>query len=147
MLPPATSISSLTARSARPARPIVAAPAASAAAAPAVTSATPPGSVPTFTLSGCATSQPTVALTLERLRLMDGVKEVTLQSSTAGSGGTSAASGGCPGRDPAFTALVTFDPLPSASAVAAVTKAKVVSDSPSSGSASSTTTTTPRGAR
>ena len=38
-----------------------------------VTSATPPGSVPTFTLSGCATSQTEVAQTLNRLRLMDGV--------------------------------------------------------------------------
>ena len=45
-------------------------------------SATPPGSVPTFTLTGCATSQAVVALTLERLRLIDGVSEVTLQSST-----------------------------------------------------------------
>ncbi len=48
----------------------------------AVTSATPPGSVPTFTLSGCATSQSEVAQTLDRLRLIDGVSEVTLQSST-----------------------------------------------------------------
>ncbi len=46
------------------------------------TSATPPGSVPTFTLTGCATSQAEVALTLTRLRLIDGVNEVTLQSST-----------------------------------------------------------------
>ena len=42
------------------------------------------GSVPTFTLTGCATSQPSVALMLERLRLIDGVSEVTLQSSTTG---------------------------------------------------------------
>ena len=66
----------------------------SAAGTAAVASATPPGSVPTFTLAGCATSQPVVALTLERLRLIDGVKEVTLQSSSSG------ASGGCTRASP-----------------------------------------------
>ncbi len=55
---------------------------AAAPAAPPASSATPPGSVPTFTLAGCATSQPAVAAMLERLRLIDGVSEVTLQSST-----------------------------------------------------------------
>ncbi|MGO9322642.1 MAG: hypothetical protein ACLQBY_17825 [Solirubrobacteraceae bacterium] len=99
----------------------------SAAGTAAVASATPPGSVPTFTLAGCATSQPVVALTLERLRLIDGVKEVTLQSSSSG------ASGGCTTREPAFTLTVTFDPLPSSSAVTAATK--TVSDSTSAGSA------------
>ena len=44
----------------------------------AVTSATPPGSVPTVTLTGCATSQTVVADMLQRLRLIDGVKEATL---------------------------------------------------------------------
>ncbi|HEY2216605.1 MAG TPA: hypothetical protein VGH21_03855, partial [Solirubrobacteraceae bacterium] len=39
-------------------------------------SATPPGSVPIITLGGCATSQAEVALTLQRLRLMDGVSAV-----------------------------------------------------------------------
>ena len=58
---------------------------AGAAGSPAaVASATPPGSVPTFTVSGCATSQTAVAQTLTRLRLMDGVSNVTLQSSTKG---------------------------------------------------------------
>ncbi len=57
-----------------------------AASSACVTSATPPGSVPTFTLSGCATSQTEVALTLDRLRLIDGVSEVTLQSSTKADG-------------------------------------------------------------
>ena len=49
-----------------------------------VSSATPAGSVPVFTLGGCATSQKAVAQTLQRLRLIDGVAEVTLQSSTKG---------------------------------------------------------------
>jgi hypothetical protein len=95
------------------------------AAASGATSATPPGSVPTFTLSGCATSQQEVALTLERLRLIDGVSEVTLQSSTkaAPSGGSSSGtSGGCHGSQPAFTVQVTFDPLPSSAAIISATK-------------------------
>jgi Tfp pilus assembly protein PilN len=105
----------------------IASPSSSVASAAAVTSATPPGSVPTFTLSGCATSEPAVARTLERLRLIDGVNEVTLQSS-----GSSATSGGagCPAHDPAFSATVSFDPLPSTAAVAAATK--TVSDTTSS---------------
>ena len=80
------------------------------------TSATPPGSVPTFTLSGCATSQAIVALTLTRLRLIDGVSEVTLQSSTkpAGSASSGGGGGGCPGTDPTFAMTITFTPLPAA---------------------------------
>jgi Tfp pilus assembly protein PilN len=91
--------------------------AASGSSGSAVTSATPPGSIPTFTLTGCATSQAEVALMLDRLRLIDGVKEVALQSSTqsstksnssAGAGG----SGSCAGGEPAFSAQVVFDALP-----------------------------------
>ncbi len=89
VLPHGTSIASLTgtigAAATASAAPAPAAPAApGAATAAAVASATPPGSVPQFTLSGCATSQSEVALTLNRLRLIDGVSEVTLQSSTKG---------------------------------------------------------------
>lgn len=108
------------------------------------TSATPEGSVPSFTLSGCAVSQPIVALTLQRLRLIDGVKEVTLQSSTAGprtSGSSS--TGGCGSGAPVFTVLIIFDPLPSAATVSAATKA--VSDSESK--SSRTPTSSGNGAR
>ncbi len=80
------------------------------AAGAAVSSATPPGSIPTFTLGGCATSQAEVALTLQRLRLIDGVSNVTLQSSTKASGSGSG-SGSCAG--PAFSVQLTFDALPS----------------------------------
>ena len=65
------------------------APAATATAATAtasVSSATPAGSVPIFNLTGCATSQDAVAQMLNRLRLIDGVSSVTLQSSTKGGG-------------------------------------------------------------
>jgi Tfp pilus assembly protein PilN len=105
-------------------------PAASAspgAAGGTATSATPPGSVPTFTLSGCATSQQEVALTLGRLRLIDGVNEVTLQSSTksgvgASSNAGSSVPGQCGGSDPAFTVQVAFDPLPSSATISSTTK-------------------------
>jgi Tfp pilus assembly protein PilN len=84
----------------------------------AVASATPPGSVPTFTLSGCTTSQAEVAQTLNRLRLMNGVSSVTLQSSTKASGSAGAGAGatsGCPSVDPSFNVTISFDPLPAAS--------------------------------
>ena len=104
---------------------------ATTASSSSVYSATPPGSVPTFTLSGCATSQTEVALTLDRLRLIDGVKEVTLQSSTNGSSGGSSGSGGCV----TFGMQVAFEPLPSASATSSTS-------TPSTASASVVTPTT-----
>jgi Tfp pilus assembly protein PilN len=81
-----------------------------------VASTTPPGSVVAFSLSGCAASQAQVALTLDRLRLIDGVSEVTLQSSTKAAG-TSAST--CSGGDPSFDATVTFEPLPTPSSSSA----------------------------
>jgi Tfp pilus assembly protein PilN len=116
-----------------------------AAAGSGSTGATPPGSVPTFTLSGCATSQTAVASTLVRLRLIDGVKEVALQSSTAGSSGATATGGGCSGHDASFAATVIFDPLPSSSAVAGASR--TVSDSTSARSAAVSSTSTGVNAR
>lgn len=99
-------------------------PVATSAAAPSVTSATPPGAVPTFTLGGCATSQPAVAVMLERLRLIDGVSEVVLQSSTKGGGsaGGAGGGGGCPAHAASFTAQVSFDPLPAVTAASSAAK-------------------------
>ncbi len=118
-----------------------AAPAGAAAAGSAVSSATPAGSIPTFTLQGCGKSQRAVALMLERLRLIDGVDEVTLQSSSKSSSGGSGSSGSCPAGSPIFTATVVFDALPSTAAAAAVAKpaAKTVSNSTGSGTGSSGT--------
>ena len=101
-----------------------AASASAGAAGVTATSATPPGSVPTFTLSGCATSQQEVALTLQRLRLIDGVSGVALQSSTksGGGGAASSAAGKCESNDPAFTVQITFDPLPSSSTISSTAK-------------------------
>lgn len=120
---------------------------AAASTSATVASSTPPGSVPTFTLSGCATSQTEVALTLDRLRLIDGVGEVTLQSSTkttgGGSGGSGGGSGSCPGSDPAFAMQIAFEPLPSAAAVSSATARSTVS----TGAAQGRPTTSTGGAR
>lgn len=127
---PASTTASASAASAAPA----AAPAASAA----VTSATPAGSVPTFLIAGCATSQHTVADTIQRLRLIDGVSEVTLQNSTRGAAVSGSAPGACR-SGPTFQMTVTFDPLPSAAASAGAVKSKAgsVADIAGSGSAPS----------
>ena len=107
----------------------------SSAAAGGVTSATPPGSVPVFAISGCATSQPTVAKLLDRLRLIDGVTNVTLQSSSAGSSGSSSP-GGCGGGQPAYTVQVVFNPIPQASAAQALkVNASASTSAPSGGGA------------
>jgi Tfp pilus assembly protein PilN len=79
-------------------------------------SATPAGSVPTFTLTGCAGSQTVVAEMLERVRLIDGVKEATLGSSETSTNGSSSGpgTGACPKSAPTFNATITFEPLPPA---------------------------------
>ncbi len=87
------------------------------AASAGVSSATPPGSVPTFILIGCATSQSEVAQTLNRLRLIDGVTNVTLQNSSQAGAAGGSGSGGCPPGDPSFTVQITFYPLPTPSSV------------------------------
>lgn len=89
---------------------------ATAASGSSATSATPPGSIPSFALAGCAVSQAEVALMLDRLRLIDGVSEVTLQSSTkSGSGGGGSSGASCEGGNVSFSAQVTFDALPNVS--------------------------------
>jgi Tfp pilus assembly protein PilN len=120
VLPKDTSISSIDG-TVGGAAATASAPAATTATAPAAsaTSATPPGSVPTMTLGGCASTQAEVALTLQRLRLMDGVSAVSLQSSatssSSGAGGASS-SGKCEPQSPTFTVQITFEPLPTPAA-------------------------------
>jgi Tfp pilus assembly protein PilN len=135
--------------------PSSAAPAAStsssaaSAASAAVTSATPPGSTPTFTLSGCATSQAEVALTLDHLRLIDGVNEVTLQSSAkgTGSGSGSAGSGGCAGSDPVFAMQVAFEPLPTTSSPSGTSAASASAATPATSASSGQPATSTGGAQ
>jgi hypothetical protein len=144
--PPAASSSA--AASPSPSASTGAAPAAPGSGAPAaqtVASATPPGSVPQFTLAGCATSQPAVALMLERLRLMDGVSSVTLQSSTKGaSSGGGGGAGGCGAGQPAFAVQVAFVALPT-TAAARASATTAVSNAP--GASTHGSTTAPGGVR
>jgi Tfp pilus assembly protein PilN len=74
-------------------------------------SATPPGSVPTFALTGCTTSQSEVALTLQRLHLIDGVTGVSLQSSSQ-SAAAAAGGGQCSNGRASFSVQINFAPLP-----------------------------------
>lgn len=98
-----------------------------------VSSATPPGSVPSFTLTGCATSQSAVALTLERLRLIDGVSEVNLQSSSkSGSSGGGGSSSSCAGGRVTFSAQIAFDALPNVPSMGAGSSATLASSTGSS---------------
>jgi hypothetical protein len=111
---PAAGTSAAATNAAAPGATTSASAAPGAAAASPVTSATPPGSVPTFTLAGCATGQPAVAQMLNRLRLIDGVANVTLQSSAKSAGSSTGGAGGagCESGQAAYAAEVTFVPLP-----------------------------------
>jgi hypothetical protein len=121
VLPASVAITTLTgtigtgAGSASSSSPPAGTAAGAASAGGSVASATPPGAVPTFSLSGCAKTQSIVALTLDRLHLIDGVSTVTLQSSTK-SGASGSGGGGCPSSYPSFTVQVAFAPLPTSSA-------------------------------
>lgn len=74
-------------------------------------------SAPAFTIGGCTRSQDDVARLMSRLRIMDGVTRVTLQSSTGNNGATgstgSTSSGTAPncGGGPSFQLVVFFSPL------------------------------------
>jgi Tfp pilus assembly protein PilN len=119
-------------------------------ASSAVASATPPGTIPTFVIAGCTTSQSETAQTIQRLRLIDGVASVTLQSSTkTSSGGGSTGSGGCPPNDPAFALTVTFAALPSPPAASPALPSASAASTASGGSrgspvSNSTTTKRPQ---
>jgi Tfp pilus assembly protein PilN len=137
VLPRGASLSSVTATigaSTTGASTTAPAPASpSATAASSVTSATPAGSTPSFEIAGCATSQSEVALTMNRLRLIDGVSEVSLQSSTKSGGSTG---GSCPSDAPVFEVQVSFDALP----------APTVTSAPAGGASSASDSTSSSGA-
>jgi Tfp pilus assembly protein PilN len=137
----ATGSASATKSAAAPAAGSTASTASTTASAAPVASATPPGTTPTFTLAGCATSQIAVAQMLVRLRLISGVGNVTLQSSaragSSGGGGSGGSGGTCPADDPSFTAQVSFQPLPSAPSTSPQTlEASASGESSAAGSSS-----------
>ncbi len=76
---------------------------------------------PAIELSGCTKTQDEVAQLMSRLRLIDGVNRVTLNSSaksasSASGAGTSGGSGGCSSNWPAFDIVVFFEPVANAGA-------------------------------
>ena len=76
---------------------------------------------PAIELSGCTKTQDEVAQLMSRLRLIDGVNRVTLNSSTkassaTGSASVSSGSGGCGASRPAFDIVVFFEPVANAGA-------------------------------
>jgi hypothetical protein len=118
----------------------------SSASSSSVASATPPGSVPTFAVSGCATTQDAVAETIDRLRLIDGVTNVSLTSSArpgVSSSSAGATSGsGCAGNAPTFTLQVSFQPLPTAAVAAAAASTRTVAATSGSAAKGATASTT-----
>lgn len=94
---------------------------------------------PAFELSGCSDSQDDVARLISRLRLIDGVTRVSLESSTKSDSGQAGASvssgtgGGCPGSSPSFNLVVFFTPLANAGADGVTTLATPVSTATSTG--------------
>jgi Tfp pilus assembly protein PilN len=125
--------------------------AATSAATTAGTAAPTSTGAPTGTsiaLTGCTKSQPDVAKLMSRLRLIDGVDSVTLNSSTkqesAGSPATSAGSAagssgqGCGNGTPSFNLEITFASQPAAPAAGGAT----TSTSTSTSTAAPTSTST-----
>jgi Tfp pilus assembly protein PilN len=100
---------------------------------------------PSVALTGCSDTHDDVARLMSRLRLVNGVTEVTLQSSTKGGGAQSGASvssagggGGCPVGSPSFALNIAF--AAPASGVTAAASPQAVSSTP--GTTAPTTTTT-----
>lgn len=104
-----------------------------------VTSSTPAGSAPVLTIAGCASSQAEVAQTMDRLRLMDGVSEVSLQSSqSSGSSAASGGGGGSCGKGASFSLSVDFEGLPAPQTSTTPSTATTSSAAPSSSGSSAT---------
>lgn len=78
---------------------------------------------PAFELKGCTGTQDDVAQLISRLRLINGVTRVTLQSSAKAGGGQSgsapASGGGACSNGPTFDMVVFFQPLAGAAATGA----------------------------
>jgi hypothetical protein len=94
--------------------------------------------VPSFTVGGCGASQKAVAVFLQRLRLIDGVNEVTLLSSSKGGSGAGVTA--CSANDANYSLTITFQGLPATAAAAAAVKTDKHASNAADKSASSTPT-------
>jgi Tfp pilus assembly protein PilN len=109
-------------------------------AAPASGALTASAPGPTIALSGCSDSQDDVARLMSRLRLINDVTQVSLQTSAktanaqsgAGVSSTGATGGGCPADSPAFALNIAFAP-PASTAAAAPAGPQAVSSTTSTG--------------
>jgi Tfp pilus assembly protein PilN len=112
-------------------------------ATPAATGA--PATGPSFTLKGCTPSHSALGGAMDSLRAVEGVSDVTLQSSTLSQGATGAESD-C-GRNETFAVTVSLEGtapvVPAAPAPTAGTATAGTSSTPAPASATSTTSTTP----
>jgi Tfp pilus assembly protein PilN len=94
---------------------------------------------PAIEIDGCTKSQDEVAQLMSRLRLIDGVTRVTLNSSTkstssGGGASVSGGSGGCDPNWPAFDIVVFFEPVANAGP-SGLASAPTGSTTPTSGTA------------
>jgi Tfp pilus assembly protein PilN len=117
---------------------------------------------PAFELSGCTSNQDDVARLMSRLRVMNGVTRVSLQSSaktavaasstavtsTASSGGTS--STGCGANTPTFAIVVFFKPIAGAGpqgVAALVAQSTTAAAAPTAATTAPTATSSTTGAK
>lgn len=102
---------------------------------------------PAIELTGCTRTQDDVATLISRLRTMNGVARVSLQTSQKGSDTTSGGSGGCPSGSPAFDLVVWYQPIPGAGpdglTTASGSTATGTAGSTASASSTPATTSTP----
>jgi Tfp pilus assembly protein PilN len=141
VVPKNTSLATLTGTAA------TSAATAAGAAAPTSTGA-PTGT--SIALTGCTKSQPDVAKLMSRLRLIDGVDSVTLNSSTkqesagapvaAGSSSAGGSGQGCGNGTPSFNLQITFASQPAAPAAGAAATSTATSTSTSTSTSSSSST-------
>jgi Tfp pilus assembly protein PilN len=101
---------------------------------------------PALELLGCTTSQPNVSRMIAAMRQVDGVRRVSLLSSSkndaaqAGGGGGAADCTQGSAKFPKFQLVIFFDPKPAPAAVTAPPAAAAATDQTASGSAPATST-------
>jgi Tfp pilus assembly protein PilN len=105
---------------------------------------------PAIELTGCTTTQDEVARMMTRMRLIDGVRRVSLQESSksdaSGGGGGGGGGDDCrygSDRFPKFSLVVFFEPVPQPAAATPATAAPAAADATAP---ASQTTTSPTGA-
>jgi Tfp pilus assembly protein PilN len=111
-------------------------------AAPAASPSGAPGA--SLTLQGCAPSQSAVALTMARMRLMDGVSDVAVQSTNKLGANSPAGGTTCSGNQTSFSLTVSYGTASGgASTTPSTTPSAAPAAAPAAGSSAPATQTTP----